>query len=94
MASPKNLPALRLDPDQLGPAMLALSPSEQVFVYSVVFGGLNQSDAAKAGGYSDANRNTLGAQGSRMAHTRNVPKWRGRFPFMPKAVSDSVKDDD
>lgn len=67
----RSLPALRLDENNLGPAMLALSPQQRLFVHGKVFGGMSNKDAAVAAGYSDVG-DSAKATGSRLVHTPAV----------------------
>jgi hypothetical protein len=64
----RNLPALRLDENNLGPAMLALNPQQRLWVHGRVFGGLSQKDAADFAGYSNSSDDVLKNAGSRLAH--------------------------
>ena len=67
----RNLPTLRLDESNLGPAMLALSPQQRMFVHAKVFGGMTNKDAAIAAGYSDVG-DSAKATGSRLVHAPAV----------------------
>lgn len=68
----RNLPTLRLNEDNLGPAMLVLNEAQRVFVHCIVFGGMSHRDAAEAAGYSDSSPEVLSAHGSRLVRTPRI----------------------
>lgn len=65
-------PTITFNEADLGPAMLACNPGERAWVFHKIEGGLNNTDAAIAAGYSNSSRDSAKSAGCAIAHRERV----------------------